>query len=556
MKISNKKKDKLNEISEAATEIMSEELTEESTKETETGKIRKAIRRTKKDEEKADDEPAVKANQEIELLESEEGMTEVEPSEGKSKKEKKHKKFKFTKKRVIAFASTALVLGFIVTRTISAAAAASAFDAATVKTGNLVSTVELNGTIESDVQKSFYADIEGKIGKICLTEGEAVKKGDVLISYDAADLEYRTEQAALEAKLKEENYTDKVQSNNRIAGMYSEAAGSVKTLDQQILIYKTAIAELDAQIEDKRAALADEGANLQISLIDWEDQPDSDEYENLRKLVQRNSYEQGHNEDLVEMETTRSQYMDELSELKQKKAEMESQKKSSYTSMLTEAGKESLETGKEADTLAAENNTERLEAAKNGIVSDINGVVTKVYTKEGSTEAQGRELVTVESTDDMVVRFRVGKYDIENLMEGQTAVVTIRNNEYVGKITKIDKKVTKDEKGATGVSMEITLDNPDENIILGLEAKAKIDALSRDNVLMIPKKAIYSDAEGEYVYTVRDGKAVKTVVEVGIYNSEDIEIKSGLSEGDTVILAGDRQISEGMDIHPNMIDEE
>ncbi len=473
-----------------------------------------------------------------------------------TEEKRENKKIKFTKKRIIVTVSSALVLMLIISRTISAKAAASSFDVASVKTGNLVSSVELNGTIESKAVKSFYADIEGKIGRIGYSEGEAVKKGDVLISYDQADLEYRTEAAALDAKLKEENYTDKVQSNDRVAGLYSEAAGSLKSLDEQILIYQAAILQLDDEIEKKRAALADEGANLQISLIDWEDEPYSEEYENLQKQVQRNTYEQSHNKDLVQMETTRRCYQENLSDCKQKKAEMESQKKSSYTSMMTKAGKESLETSKEAEELAAGNTADKLESAGKGIVSDINGVVTKVYTKEGAVEMQGKELVTVESTDDLAVKFRVGKHDIENLTEGQAATVTIRNTDYAGKISKIDKKVTKDEKGNSGVCMEITLDSPDENIILGLEAKAKIDALSKDNVMMIPKGAIYSDTEGEYVYVVRNGKAVKTTVEVGIYNNEVIEIRSGLNEADKVVIAGEKEITEGMDIKAHMIDEE
>ena len=481
-------------------------------------------------------------------------IVEGQITEANAKKERK--KIKITKKRAIIASCGALVLILVVSRTISAAAAASSFEAATVKTGNLVSTVELNGTIESKAVKSFYSDIEGKIGNIAFTEGEAVKKGDVLISYDADDLEYRTEAAALDAKLKEENYTDKVQANDRVAGLYSEAAGSLKSLDDQILLYQAAILQLDDEIEKKRAALAGEGANLQISLIDWADEPYSEEYENLQKEVQRNTYEQAHNEELVRMETTRRCYQENLSDCKQKKAEMESQKKSSYTSMMTKAGKEGLETSREADELTSGNTAEKLKAAGKGIVSDINGVVTKVYTKEGAVEMQGKELLTVESTDDMVVKFRVGKHDIENLVEGQAATVTIRNTDYAGKISKIDKKVTKDEKGNSGVCMEITLDSPDENIILGLEAKAKIDALSKDNVMMIPKGAIYSDTEGEYVYAIRDGKAVKTPVEVGIYNNEVIEIRSGLNETDKVVIAGEKEITEGMDIKANMIDEE
>lgn len=526
-------------VAAAATERETTEATEATeTTETSAKAGRKAIKRARK-EKKA---------------EAVETVSEAAAKE--TTKEKKHKKLKLTKKRIIALASTVVVLLFIVTRTISAAAAASTFDAATVKTGSLVSTVELSGSLESKEIKSFYSEIDGKIGNIAVSEGDAVKKGDVLISYDAEDLQYRTEAAALDARLKEENYTDKVQANDRVAGLYSEAAGSLKSLDEQILIYQAAILQIDDEIEKKKAALADEGANLQISLIDWADEPYSEEYENLQKQVQRNTYEQSHNKDLVEMETTRRCYQENLSDCKQKKAEMESQKKSSYTSMMTKAGKESLETSKEADELATGNTAEKLDEAGKGIISDINGVVTKVYTKEGSTEAQGRELITVESTDNMVVRFRVGKYDIENLREGQEATVTIRNKDYSGKISKIDKKVTKDEKGSNGVSMEITLDSPDEDIILGLEAKARIDALSRDNVLMIPKGAIYSDTEGEYVYAAENGKAVRKPVEVGIYNSEDIEIRSGLNEGDKVIIAGENEITEGMDIKANMIDED
>ena len=37
---------------------------------------------------------------------------------------------------------------------------------------------------------------------------------------------------------------------------------------------------------------------LQISLLDWQDQPDSDEYMNLQKMVQENNYEQSHNKEI------------------------------------------------------------------------------------------------------------------------------------------------------------------------------------------------------------------------------------------------------------------
>jgi len=110
---------------------------------------------------------------------------------------------------------------------------------------------------------------------------------------------------------------------------------------------------------------------------------------------------------------------------------------------------------------------------------------------------------------------------------------------------------SRDAGQTSNVGMEIKLDAPDDDIILGLEAKAVIDTVSIDNVLQIPKGAVYSDTNGEYVYVLRDKKAVKVDVEVGAYNSEMIEIVSGLNESDTVIIAGETEITEGMELEAN-----
>ena len=466
------------------------------------------------------------------------------------KKEKKEKK-KISKK-VIALIVVVAVVGGLIISGIVKSKGGIPVDAAKATRGELVNSIELNGNIVSNTKQIYYSDVDCKVAEICFKEGEAVKKGDLLVKYDSDDIDYRIEKAELDSKLKEDSYEDKIQSNGKAAGLYSEAAGSLKSLDEQITFYQTSIVQLDAEIEKKQAALASEGTNLQISLTEC----NPEDYTELQKQIQRNTYEQGHNADLVNMELTRQYYQQNLSEAKTKKAEMESQKKSSYSSMMTKAGKESLEISKESDELTSARDMENLQKAKNGIVSDFNGVVTKVSIEKGSTARAGAEMVTVESTDDLIVKFRVSKYDIENISEGQTADVTIRNKKYTGTITRIDKKVTDDAKGVSGVGMEMTIDSPDDNIILGLEAKAKIETLSVEDAILIPKGAMYAATEGDYVYTLVDGKAVKTPVEVGTYNSDSIEIISGVSEGDTVLLAGEMEITEGMTIKANYKDAE
>ena len=97
-------------------------------------------------------------------------------------------------------------------------------------------------------------------------------------------------------------------------------------------------------------------------------------------------------------------------------------------------------------------------------------------------------------------------------------------------------------------SVEVTLDEPDENIILGLETKVKIDSASLENVLIIPLDALCEDEEGEYVYILSDDQADKCFVETGVRNDNDVQIVSGIYEGDIVIWNDEVELSDGMEV--------
>jgi RND family efflux transporter MFP subunit len=230
---------------------------------------------------------------------------------------------------------------------------------------------------------------------------------------------------------------------------------------------------------------------------------------------------------------------------------MTGQKSSTMAGLMTSGAKEQLEADKAANEMASTDKQNRYENAKNGVTAEFDGVVTSISAIKGRNVASGTALVTLESTKDIVIRFNVSKYDIENIEEGQTATVKIKNKEYTGKVDRIDRMTSREAGQTSNVGMEIRLDAPDEDIILGLEAKAVIDTISIENALQIPKGAVYSDTEGEYVYVLRDGKAQKVDVTVGIYTSEMIEVVSGLNEGDVVIVAGETEITEGMELEAN-----
>ena len=456
----------------------------------------------------------------------------------------------FSKKKKIVAGGLVAVLVVVGIGALNGHAAPSV-DTALVTRGTLEQKVELNGNVETDNILKYYSQIDGKIGTINVKKGDFVKKGDVLMTYDSENLDYNIAMADLNAQSQLGSYNNSMQTGGRTAGLYSEATRNLSVLDQQITDTQAAVTQLQKDINSKKAALADEGAKLQVSLIDWADRPDSEEYENLSKMVQTNAYEQQYNSDLVAMQDELNRLNLQLTACKEYKAEMTSQKASSYTGLMTSGAKEQLEADKAANEMASTDKHNRYENAKNGIIAEFDGVVTGIDAVKGSNVASGTQLLTLESSKDIVIRFSVSKYDIENIEEGQSATVKIKNKEYTGKVDRIDRMTSRDAGQTSNVGMEIKLDAPDDDIILGLEAKAVIDTISIENVLQIPKGAVYSDTQGEYVYVLKDGKAVKVDVKVGVYNSEMIEVVSGLNENDTVIVAGDTEVTEGMELEAN-----
>jgi HlyD family secretion protein len=67
----------------------------------------------------------------------------------------------------------------------------------------------------------------------------------------------------------------------------------------------------------------------------------------------------------------------------------------------------------------------------------------------------------------------------------------------------------------------------------------------RSSVLVVPRAALHRDGSARYVLAVRDGRAQRRAVEVGLVGSVDVEVLRGLAEGEQVILPGERTVASG-----------
>lgn len=218
-------------------------------------------------------------------------------------------------------------------------------------------------------------------------------------------------------------------------------------------------------------------------------------------------------------------------------------------SAVTAEEKEKMEITNNLSELDQMSAQELVEAAKNGIKADFNGVITKVSVVEGATTALGTELFTLQNTDKVDVNVNVSKYDYDKVKEGQSAEITLAGKTYEGEVTNISHIATQNEKGASLISADVRIKNPDEDIFFGVDAKVTIHAEEADDVVVLPAEVVNIGKTGSFCYVIENGVITKKDITTGISSDEYVEVLDGIQEGDEVIRDLG-SLEEGMQAEP------
>jgi len=84
-----------------------------------------------------------------------------------------------------------------------------------------------------------------------------------------------------------------------------------------------------------------------------------------------------------------------------------------------------------------------------------------------------------------------------------------------------------------------------------MSAEVEVSIEKKDKAITVPKKAVFEEDGKKYVYIAgSDNIAVKTEITTGILTSTTVEIKSGISKDDIVVIGGLNLISDGTSIFP------
>ena len=213
-------------------------------------------------------------------------------------------------------------------------------------------------------------------------------------------------------------------------------------------------------------------------------------------------------------------------------------------------------------------NTAEYNQLKNYITSDVNiaslqalpdvfyspcdGIVSALEISPKSLCRPNEQLVTIKPDNNVIARFSVSQYDFGKISVGDTVYVSsvaFPDKTYTGKISSNNAVVNK-QITITGekVSIDIfaQIDTPDDKIAEGLQVNGYINLDEKSDINIIDYSYIYQDDIGQYVYILKNGKAVKEYVETGIetenytqliteFPQNTLFLKGNISENETVI---------------------
>ena len=191
---------------------------------------------------------------------------------------------------------------------------------------------------------------------------------------------------------------------------------------------------------------------------------------------------------------------------------------------------------------ALKNELEKIERRieKTNVYAPTDGIVTEIFAYPGELISSGSTLATLFS-EATVVEAKVNEENFAGIQVGLDSTVrllTYGNRLFEATVYRVLPTADKENQQYT-VFLDVEIDR--EKLLPGLSGEASIVRRKIPNSLIIPRRALL----GNYVFKNIGGRAIFTPVEVGVRGLNNVEIKSGLAEGDFVLTDGIGTLKDG-----------
>ncbi|QHT66857.1 efflux RND transporter periplasmic adaptor subunit [Rhodocytophaga rosea] len=176
----------------------------------------------------------------------------------------------------------------------------------------------------------------------------------------------------------------------------------------------------------------------------------------------------------------------------------------------------------------------KVEIAQTEIRAPFGGKTGIRKVSEGAFVTQNMPLVTLEDINLIKVEFAVPEKYANSIGINQQINFRVENSDklYQATVKVIEPYV---DQNTRSLFIRAIANNEDKKLLPGSSATVEVSLNEIRNTVMIPSKALIPSLEGNSVLTIENGKAAKTIVEVGLRTSMSVQITKGLQPGDSVM---------------------
>ena len=351
---------------------------------------------------------------------------------------------------------------------------------AEVKNGKFMEYVDVEGLVQPILTIQVNTRESGSVDRIVAEEGTLLKKGDTILVLSNPDL-------------------------------LREIEDQRDEWENQRYSYK----EREIEMEQKSLALKQQALQAQY------------EMNRLQKSfgLEKEEFKMGI-KSKAQLEVSEAEYNYNL---KKTALQMESL---SHDSAMTIIRKDLLRNEMERGQKKYLRSMERLE----GLVvrAPINGQLSYVKATPGQQVGSNSNIAEIKVLDQFKIHTQLSEYYIDRITTGLPATVNYQGKRYPLKITKVVPEV-KDRM--FDVDLVFTGEMP-ENVRVGKSFRVQIELGQPEEALVMPRGNFYQATGGQWIYKVKDDKAVRVPLTIGRQNPQQYEVTEGLQAGDLVIVTG------------------
>ncbi len=425
-----------------------------------------------------------------------------------------------------------LVAGFLGLQQMNASAATTTrLQTTTVQRGTLVATVSAAGNVSAPQAATISFDTTGRVSKVSVQAGDVAKAGQVLIELDTTDLQLALKSAQANLATAQANY-DASQANLSFAlktaqanlasaqASYEDAKSKNAQNPNQLIVAKAAL---------DKATVALQQAQSAYDTIAWR----SDVAMTSQAVALQNA-SSDYNSALANYKITAATINDTT--LRTTQASVDN------AQVAVDQAQHNLDTSLRVSKAALDNAQVAVEQAQRNldkakIVAPFDGSIGAVNYNVGDT-AGSTAAVSIVDLSQLQVKLSVAEVDMAKIKVGDTAQMTLDalpGKTYNAKVVAI-APVGTITQGVVNYPVTVAVSGSNADIKPGMTANLSVVIDQRQNVLLIPNRAVRTQGNQKIVTVLYKGQQITTPVQLGLENDTMAEITGGLQEGDVVVL--------------------